>query len=150
MKRVMMMRPKLVLKESMSVNQYIPPCDGKTQNKEYMYMTRKTVMLLKESLMDNMNIDKLVNYDIKHYRYITKLWTSVHILNPIIGQFVALTSVMSSRAQEIEGETEQRQEQCLVLQIGSELRKLIHHSCTDPLHVTKLQDRERELHNRKN
>lgn len=77
MKRVMMMRPKLVLKESMSVNQYIPPCDGKTQNKKYM--TRKTVMVLKESLMDNMNIDKLMNYDIKHYRYITKLWTSVHM-----------------------------------------------------------------------
>lgn len=31
MKRVIMMRPKLVLKESMSVNQYMPPCDEKTQ-----------------------------------------------------------------------------------------------------------------------
>lgn len=48
------------------------------------------------------------------------------------------------QAHEIEGETEQRQEQRLVLQIGSELRKLIHYSCTDPLHVTKLQERERE------
>lgn len=37
MKRVMMMRPKLVLKESMSVNQYIPPCDGKTQDKMKAY-----------------------------------------------------------------------------------------------------------------
>lgn len=64
MKRVMMMRPKLVLKESMSVNQYIPPCDGKTQNKKYMYMTTKTVIVLKESLMDNMKMDKLMNCDL--------------------------------------------------------------------------------------
>lgn len=41
MKRVMMMRPKLVLKESMRVNQYIPPYEETAQQSEHHVATHR-------------------------------------------------------------------------------------------------------------
>lgn len=78
-------------------------------------------------------------------KYIYTQWnTHLFIKEAFVLTDIVIESSVShisdqKQTHQIEGEAKQSQEQGLVFEIGSELRKLIQHCCTDALHVTKLE-----------